>query len=178
MAMAKIQDRGTVGLTGVAALALAIVGCHSTPVDTSSYAQGPAPLRMPSPAANVCVSYEDSLTGGQIFSMYCGYCHNARSLAERPFSNYQNVAAHMRGRANLTGEEYAKLMAWLRRWHDVPPPHEADRTVAEAILLFAADLGTPAARPGGRRTRDAASPRTNLPAAMPRPELGPDGGTP
>jgi hypothetical protein len=77
---------------------------------------------MPSPAKEGCDCYEDSLTGGQIFTMYCGYCHNAASLAERPFSNYQNVAAHMRVRANLTGKEYAKLVAWLRRWHDVPPP--------------------------------------------------------
>jgi hypothetical protein len=54
--------------------------------------------------------------------MYCSYCHNAPSLAERPFSNYRNVAAHMRVRANLTGKEYAKLMEFLRRWHDIPPP--------------------------------------------------------
>jgi hypothetical protein len=54
--------------------------------------------------------------------MYCSYCHNAPSLAERPFSNFKNVAAHMRVRANLTGKEYAKLVEFLRRWHDVPPP--------------------------------------------------------
>ena len=54
--------------------------------------------------------------------MYCNQCHNARALGERPFSNYQNVAAHMRVRANLTGTEYAKLIEFLRRWHDVPPP--------------------------------------------------------
>jgi hypothetical protein len=100
---------------------LLLVGCFHTPVDTSSFAQGPAPLRMPSPAKSCC-DYEDSLTGGQVFSMYCGYCHNAPPLAERPFSNYQNVAAHMRDRANLTGKEYAKLMEFLRRWHDIPPP--------------------------------------------------------
>ena len=29
---------------------------------------------------------------------------------------------HMRVRANLTGEEYAKLIAFLQRWHDVPSP--------------------------------------------------------
>jgi hypothetical protein len=57
-----------------------------------------------------------------VFSMYCAYCHNAPSLAERPFSNYKNVAVHMRVRANLTGKEYAKLMEFLRRWHDIPPP--------------------------------------------------------
>jgi hypothetical protein len=80
---------------------------------------------MPSPAkvAEAGCSYEDSLTGGQVFSMYCSYCHNAPSLAERPFSSYRNVATHMRVRANLTGKEYAALMAWLRRWNDIPPPH-------------------------------------------------------
>ena len=30
--------------------------------------------------------------------------------------------AHMRVRANLTGKEYEKLLAFLRRWHDVPAP--------------------------------------------------------
>jgi hypothetical protein len=103
---------------------VAAAGCYHTPVDTSTYAQGPAPLRMPSPAkeAEACACYEDSLTGGQVFTMYCSYCHNAPSLAERPFSNFQNVAAHMRVRANLTGKEYAKLVEFLRRWNDIPPP--------------------------------------------------------
>src|ERR1700756_2333374 len=79
---------------------------------------------MPAPekAGEACDRYEDSLTGGQVFTMYCAYCHNAPTLAERPFSNYKNVAAHMRVRANLTGKEYAKLVEFLRRWHDVPPP--------------------------------------------------------
>jgi hypothetical protein len=54
--------------------------------------------------------------------MYCNQCHNARALAERPFLNYENVMAHMRVRANFTGEEYAKLIAFLQRWHDVPSP--------------------------------------------------------
>jgi hypothetical protein len=111
----------------VAAFAGLVValGCYHTPVETSEFAQGPAPLRMPSPlkAAQADCCYEDSLTGGKIFSMYCGACHNPRSLAERPFSNYKNVSQHMRVRGNLTGKEYAKLMAWLRRWHDVPPPN-------------------------------------------------------
>jgi hypothetical protein len=103
---------------------LGTIGCYQTPVDLT---QGPAPLRMPPPPNDEeCrggSSYEDSLTGGQIFTMYCSYCHNAPSLAERPYSNFQNVAAHMRVRSNLTGKEYAKLQAWLRRWHDVPPPN-------------------------------------------------------
>lgn len=65
--------------------------------------------------------YEDTLSGGRVFSMYCGACHNARALGERPLASYENAAAHMRVRANLTGEEYRKLMAFLRYWHDIPP---------------------------------------------------------
>jgi hypothetical protein len=104
---------------------LVAAGCYNTPVDTSDYARGPAPLRIPSPAKEEegCQSYEDSLTGGQVFAMYCSYCHNSPALAERPFSQFQNIAAHMRVRANLTGKEYAKLMEFLRRWNDIPPPH-------------------------------------------------------
>jgi hypothetical protein len=106
----------------VLAGALAVAGCYNTPIDTSEYARGPAPLRTPSPATESCC-YEDSLTGGQVFEMYCSYCHNAPALAERPFANFRNVAAHMRVRANLTGKEQAKLTEFLRRWHDVPPAH-------------------------------------------------------
>jgi hypothetical protein len=76
---------------------------------------------MPRPGQDA-KSFEDSLTGGEVFSMYCNQCHNARALAERPFANYQNVAAHMRVRAQFTGEEYEKLLEFLRRWHDVPQP--------------------------------------------------------
>jgi len=101
-----------VGLLGLVAL-----GCQGTPINLAG---GIAPWRMPRPEG--AESFEDSLTGGEVFAMYCNQCHNARNLGERPFSNYQNVAAHMRVRANLTGEEYEKLMEFLRRWHDVPSP--------------------------------------------------------
>jgi hypothetical protein len=95
-----------------------ILGCQHTPIDLS---QGPAPLRIPRPGQEA-ESFEDSLTGGEVFAMYCNQCHNARALAERPFSNYQNVAAHMRVRACFTGVEYEKLLEFLRRMHDVPQP--------------------------------------------------------
>jgi hypothetical protein len=104
---------------------LVLIGCTNTPVDVSERSRGPAPLREPGPGGGHG-SYEDSLEGGHIFEMYCGACHNVRSLSERPFSNYQNVAAHMRVRANLTGKEYAKLIAWMRRWADIPNPPQSD----------------------------------------------------
>jgi hypothetical protein len=78
---------------------------------------------MPSPAREHSHSYEDSLTGGQVFSMYCSSCHNAPALSERNMANFRNVATHMRVRANLTGKEYAKLIEFLREIHDIPPPH-------------------------------------------------------
>jgi hypothetical protein len=122
--MKSWRKLGAAGLVVLVIGVLATPGCYHSPVDTSEFAQGPAPLQMPSPAKEgSCDCYEDSLTGGQVFTMYCSYCHNAPTLAERPFSNFQNVAAHMRVRANLTGKEYAKLLVFLRRWHDVPPPH-------------------------------------------------------
>ena len=102
----------------VAVAVLATVGCQNMPIDL---ARGPAPLRIPRPG-EPAETFEDSLTGGQVFAMYCNQCHNARALAERPFFNYENIATHMRVRANLTGEEYAKLIAFLERWHDVPSP--------------------------------------------------------
>jgi hypothetical protein len=102
----------------IGVLGLVAVGCQSTPIDL---AKGPAPLRLPGTAGEG-ETYEDSLTGGEVFSMYCNQCHNARALGERNLANYQNVAAHMRVRANLTGKEYEKLLAFLSRWHDVPPP--------------------------------------------------------
>jgi hypothetical protein len=122
-AMRYLRRAWIAGWLVASASLLAPVGCYNTPVDVSELARGPAPLRMPSPAKQVdnCC-YEDSLTGGEIFTMYCNYCHNSPALAERSFANFRNVAAHMRVRANLTGKEYAKLMEFLRRWNDVPPP--------------------------------------------------------
>jgi hypothetical protein len=120
--MQSTRKRWLVGSILVLAAFATAIGCYHTPVETSEYAAGPVPLREPSPARESCC-YEDSLTGADVFSLYCSYCHNAPALAERPFSNFQNVAAHMRVRANLTGKEYAKLIEFLRRWHDVPPPN-------------------------------------------------------
>ena len=115
--------------------AIGAIGCRSTEVDLSDYAKGPAPLREPSPATENAGSYEDSLTGGKIFDMYCNACHNRRTLAERPFANYQNVAAHMRVRANLTGKEYAKLIEFLRRWNDVPERSPRPETGPKRLIF-------------------------------------------
>ncbi len=121
MAMRSLRDdrSRSARLLVLIALALATLGCYNPPVDVS---QKPAPFRFRvEKGEELSGNWEDEVTGGQLFSMYCGFCHNARSIGERPFSNYQNVLAHMRVRALMTGEEQAKIEAFFRRWHDVPP---------------------------------------------------------
>ena len=68
------------------------------------------------------MKFDDVARGGDLFKMYCGACHNARALGERPFANYEVAMAHMREQAYLTGKEYRQLIHFLRRWHDVGPP--------------------------------------------------------
>ncbi len=161
MSIGHIGSRGgwllmLVGLVGVGS-----IGCQHMPIDLSA---GPAPLRTPRPAED-SQSFEDSLTGGEVFAMYCNQCHNARALGERPFANYQNVAAHMRVRACFTGEEYEKLLAFLRRWHDVPqptPPIEA----SPKRLIFS----QPVSELRDQISPPAATQPTPAAAAQPTPE--------
>lgn len=64
---------------------------------------------------------DDCAEGGRLFKLYCGSCHNARPLGERPFSNYHVALTHMRDQAYLTGKEYRQIIYFLRRWDDVGP---------------------------------------------------------
>jgi hypothetical protein len=149
-------------LTPLAGLvAVVALGCQSTPIDL---AEGPAPWREPAPSG--AASFEESLTGGEVFAMYCNQCHNARALGERPFASYQNVAAHMRVRMNLTGEEYAKLMEFLRRWHDVPAP-PAVVEPSPKRLIFAQPIAE--LREGQAAPARPAAPAQPQPGAAPVP---------
>ncbi len=165
--MTKIHCGWWMGILSVAAGAMVTLGCQNTPVDTSEYARGPAPLRTPSPAAANPCSYEDSLTGGEVFAMYCGGCHNVRALAERPFASYQNVAAHMRVRSNLTGKEYAKLMAWMRRWNDVPPPNPALQPSPKRLMFAQPIAELRDQKPPAAEAAPPAQPQMPLPPSPP-----------
>jgi hypothetical protein len=153
--------------------ALLSLGCQSSPINLAG---GFAPWREPRPGG--AATFEDSLTGGEVFAMYCNQCHNARALGERPFASYQNVAAHMRVRANLTGEEYAKLMEFLRRWHDVPPPTppvepSPKRLIfAQPVAEFRDQIAPPRgpAAPAQPPAQPGAAP---APAAQPQPATAP-----
>ena len=69
-----------------------------------------------------CAEDRDVLEGGRLYKLYCGYCHNARPLSERPFSNNEVTLAHMREQAYLTGREHRQILHFMRRWHDLGPP--------------------------------------------------------
>ena len=154
------STRRWIPLLGVL-IGLGAIGCEHLPIDVS---RGPAPLRQPRPGPDA-ETYEDSLTGGEVFAMYCNQCHNARALAERPFANFQNAVAHMRVRANFTGEEYEKILAFLQRMHDVPQPRTPPVEPSPKRLIF----GQPVAE-----LRDQIAPQANpAAAAQPQPALAP-----
>ena len=77
----------------------------------------------------------DFLEGGRLYKQYCGSCHNARPLSERPFSNNEVSLAHMRDQAYLTGREYRQIVHYLRRWHDLGPPTPAVETSPKRLVF-------------------------------------------
>ncbi len=158
-------------------LAAVIAGCHApsalpkdsvrgTRVASPEFVNGPAPLRTPSPAQSIgSERFEDSLTGGEVYQMYCASCHNRRPMFERPFASYQNVAAHMRTRANLSGKEYEKLVAWMRRVQDAPLPRP-DTEASPKRPVFSQPIPELRGEAASPAPAPAAAP---LPAAAPAP---------
>src|SRR5262249_31552680 len=116
----------------LAATTLALArGCETPPPPTTSpgYPPPEGPPRYPPPPPPPAPppgpppgATDDCVQGGRLFKLYCGSCHNARPLGERPFSNYHVAVAHMRNQAYLTGKEYRQIILFLRRWQDVGPP--------------------------------------------------------
>jgi hypothetical protein len=113
------RARGTWLALGAAGLAAA-AGCWAPSAHTFSRDYS---LRadLPVDAPEGCED-RDYLEGGRLYKYYCGSCHNARPLSERPFSNNEVATAHMREQAYLTGREYRQITHFLRRWHDLGPP--------------------------------------------------------
>ena len=61
--------------------------------------------------------FERDVNGEQLFNMYCSNCHDQRSLGDRPFEETAVTFAHARKHAYLTGQEYRKLIHFLRHWN-------------------------------------------------------------
>ena len=117
-----------------------VIGCGTPSAHTVSrnYSLREVPVDPPRPHGR---QFDDeSLAGGRLFKLYCGSCHNARPLSERPFANYEVATAHMRQQAYLTGKEYRQIIHFLRRWHDVGPP-TPDVEPSPKRLIFSQPIG-------------------------------------
>jgi hypothetical protein len=113
--------RATFVAAAVAATLSFAGGCETPSAHTTSrnYGfRGDLPVDPPGPDSE---AEDDCAEGGRLWKQYCGSCHNARPLGERPLSNYHVAISHMRSQAYLTGKEYRQIIAFLRRWQDVGP---------------------------------------------------------
>jgi hypothetical protein len=109
-------------LAVLALLVAAAGGCGTPSAHTFSRNYGQRedlPVDPPGPPPDAA---DECANGGKLFKLYCGSCHNARPLSERPFSNYSVAVAHMRNQAYLTGKEYRQIIMFLRRADNVGPP--------------------------------------------------------
>jgi hypothetical protein len=121
--MVRLKRGGPVLLIGLIALAATFVaGCDTPSAHTFSRNYGLRPDVPVDPPKSTGHYEDDRAEGGRLFKLYCGSCHNARPLGERPFNNYSVAIAHMRDQAYLTGKEYRQIILFLRRWDDVGPP--------------------------------------------------------
>src|SRR5438876_10950454 len=94
----------TLGAASLLAVA-AVGGCYTPSAHTTSRNYSLREDLPVDPPAG-CDEDRDYLEGGRLYKQYCGACHNARPLSERPFSNNEVSTAHMREQAYLTGREY------------------------------------------------------------------------
>jgi hypothetical protein len=172
------------------ALAIALAGgCDTPSPHTISRNYGLRPdVPVDPPGTPPCAPADDDCTnGGRLFKLYCGSCHNARPLGERPFSNYQVAIAHMRDQAYLTGKEYRQIIMFLRRWDNVGPPTPAVEPSPKR-LIFSQPAGEPPGAKGNGNGNGAAEPAPPPPpgagpwpkpgAAAPAPAAQPSGALP
>jgi hypothetical protein len=120
--MDRLETRKALRPLFVGIVAALMTGCETPSAHTISRnfgLRGDLPVDPPRDGPE---SEDDCLEGGRLFKLYCGSCHNARPLGERPFSNYHVALTHMRSQAYLTGKEYRQIMMFLRRWDNVGPP--------------------------------------------------------
>jgi len=56
-------------------------------------------------------------SGAIMWAQNCGHCHNTRSPDSLSDAQWEVVSLHMRVRANLTAEEYRKILVFLKSAH-------------------------------------------------------------
>jgi len=103
---------GLAGLLGALGLTLLVGGCVR-----SSTSAGDLDASAPTAAtadtdAGGTVGYERS--GAELWADNCNRCHNSRSPTERSDAEWDVIITHMRLQASLTGEEYRKILAFMK----------------------------------------------------------------
>lgn len=98
------------------------IGCAG-PLSAHTWSKDYGQRRMPTdaPSQKRALKYDQRVDGGTLYKQHCSRCHNGRPLSERSFAQNEVSLAHMRNFSGLTGEEYRKIMQYMRRWHGVGP---------------------------------------------------------
>jgi cytochrome c2 len=79
--------------------------------------------------------------GGQVYSRYCGSCHNFRSPGEKSVREWEMAIGHMRTIAGLTGEEASAVLKFLENKNPVEPSAQrAERDNSGGATLSGAEL--------------------------------------
>ncbi len=91
---------------GLAGAALAISGCSQAPATG-----GQTAAKSTTPPI---FAADANKSGAQLWAETCMRCHNMRSPDEFSDAQWSVITEHMRLRANLTGEEQRKILAFLK----------------------------------------------------------------
>jgi Dihaem cytochrome c len=100
---------GLITTSGAAILS----GCQSDNKSGNTAAAGAPTTRPDDPLASV-FGPAPAKSGTQLWSENCTRCHNARPPTTYSGAQWTLVMHHMRSRANLTGEEERKILAFLQ----------------------------------------------------------------
>ncbi len=116
------QKLTKLALVSLATMVASIAGCAG-PYSAHTWSRDFGLRRIPNEAPNVSkgLKYDQRVDGGTLYKQHCSRCHNARPLGERSFAQNEVSLAHMRDFSGLTGEEYRKIVQYMRRWHGVGP---------------------------------------------------------
>ncbi len=101
--------------------------------------------------------------GAAMYGATCGRCHYARSPLERTDRQWVVIMTHMRVRANLTGQQARKVLAFLMATNGQPSPGQAASTAreeeGERTAAGEGQVERHTAETASRRSRGAAGPR-------------------
>jgi hypothetical protein len=159
---------------------LIVVGCETPSAHTVSRNYLLRPDLPIDPPGSENTMNQDCIEGGRLYKYYCGSCHNARPLSERPFSNYSIAVAHMRDQAYLTGQEYRQIIMFLRRWYELGPPTQEVKPSPKRMIFSQpiAELRKDSSGAALAPPAEGAGPFRKPDAELPAPPPLPGGGDP